>query len=392
MSDIFLCYSKTDVAIANRLFERLQAEGWSVFIDRNTHVGRRWDKEIERKLHAARAVVVLWSAQSRDSDYVLEEADYGKRKDILFPALIESIVLPYGFGRIQTANLTDWEDGVDHAGLTDLLTPLRLHLNGHASESSTIAVKPPQIVTPSLPAPGQIFRDKLKTGGEGPLMVAIPAGRFLMGSPEDESDRYENEGPQHDVQIAQPFAMGVYAVTFDDYDQFCRETGRKKPDDKGWGRENRPVINVSWQDAQDYCIWLCEQTARSYRLPSEAEWEYACRAGTQTRYCTGESIASEQANFNRNVGKTTPVGAYPPNPFGLCDMHGNVWEWCQDIWHDNYQGAPVDGSSWETGNSALRVLRGGSWINYGRSCRSAIRLHFDPSYRHDTGFRLARGH
>jgi len=232
----------------------------------------------------------------------------------------------------------------------------------------------------------------LKTGGEGPLMVEIPAGRFLMGSPQDEPDRVESEGPQHDVQIAQPFAMGVYAVTFDEYDLFCRETGREKPDDKGWGRENRPVINVSWQDAQDYCVWLCEQTVRSYRLPSEAEWEYACRADTQTPYYTGENITKEQANFNRNVGKTTTVGTYPSNPFGLCDMHGNVWEWCQDIWHESYQRAPVDGSSWEDGNSEYRVLRGGSWFSFGWYCRSAGRDRDAPSFRNSlTGFRLARG-
>lgn len=380
------------MAIANRLVERLQAEGWSVFIDRHAHVGRRWHKEIERELHAASAVVVLWSAQSRDSDYVLEEAEYGKKKDILFPALIESIVLPYGFGRIQTANLTDWEDGADHDGLTDLLTPLRLHLNGEVSESMTIVDEPQQIITPFLPAPGQAFRDQLKTGGEGPLMVVIPAGRFLMGSPENEPGRHSNEGPQHEVRIAKPFAMGVYTVTFDDYDLFCQYTGREKPDDGGWGRENRPVINVSWQDAQDYCAWLSEQTGRSYRLPSEAEWEYACRAGTQTPYYTGTGITQDQANFKKNVGKTTPVGAYPSNPFGLCDMHGNVWEWCQDIWHESYQRAPVDGSSWEDGNSEYRVLRGGSWFYYGRDCRSADRDHYGPSnHDYNTGFRLARG-
>ncbi|SFK26717.1 Formylglycine-generating enzyme, required for sulfatase activity, contains SUMF1/FGE domain [Nitrosomonas aestuarii] len=390
MSDIFLCYSKKDAAIANRLVEQLQAESWSVFIDRNTHVGRRWHKEIERELHTARAVVVLWSAQSRDSDYVLEEAEYGKRKDILFPALIESIELTYGFGRIQTAKLTDWEDGADHVGLTDLLTPLRLHLNGHAPEPSIIAVQPQQIVTSSLPEPGRIFRDKLKIGGEGPLMVGIPAGRFLMGSPEDELDRYANEGPQHEVQIAQPLAMGVYAVTFNDYDLFCQHTGREKPYDEGWGRKNRTAINVFWQDAQDYCAWLYEQTGRSYRLPSEAEWEYACRARSQTPHYTGEDITKKQANFNKDVGKTAPVGAYPSNPFGLYDMYGNVWEWCQDTWHDNYQGAPADGSSWETDNS---VLRGGAWFSGGWNCRSADRFHSDPPLRSNfTGFRLARGH
>ncbi|MCB1947530.1 SUMF1/EgtB/PvdO family nonheme iron enzyme [Nitrosomonas sp.] len=395
MSDIFLCYSSTDAAIANRLVERLQAEGWSVFIDRNTHVGRRWHKEIERELHAASAVVVLWSATSRDSDYVLEEAEYGKRKDILFPAFIERVEFPYGFGRIQTADLIGWENGEDHAGLTQLLIPLRLHLNGQdsistpASESKPIIAKPEQIITPSLPAPGQTFRDKLKIGGEGPLMATIPAGRFLMGSPEDEQYRSDHEGPQHEVQIAQPFAMGVYAVTFDDYDDFCKHASRKIPVDEDWGRENRPVINVSWHGAQDYCAWLSEQTGRHYRLPSEAEWEYACRAGKQTPYYTGANISLDQANFNRNVGKTAPVGSYPPNDFGLYDMHGNVFEWCQDIRHKNYKGAPSDGSSWEKGNSEYRVLRGGSWDDDPEGVRSSARSGNHPDDRdYNIGFRV----
>ncbi|SER74330.1 Formylglycine-generating enzyme, required for sulfatase activity, contains SUMF1/FGE domain [Nitrosomonas sp. Nm51] len=384
-----------DATIANRVVERLQAEGWSVFIDRNTHVGRRWHKEIERELHAASAVVVLWSAKSRDSDYVLEEAEYGKRKDILFPAFIERVEFPYGFGRIQTADLIGWENGQDHSGLTQLLIPLRLHLNGQdsistsASEPMPIAVKPKQSITPSLPAPGQTFRDKLKTSGEGPLMVVIPPGRVLMGSPEDEPKRSSREVPQHEVRIAQPFAIGVYTVTFDDYDYFCKHAGREMPEDKGWGRGNRPVINVSWRDAQDYCAWLSEQTGRHYRLPSEAEWEYACRAGKQTPYYTGADISLGQANFNRNVGKTTPVGSYPPNDFGLYDMHGNVWEWCQDRWHENYKGAPSDGSSWEKGNSEARVLRGGSWDDGPELVRSSARVSFHPVLRYGAiGFRV----
>ncbi|MDR4515913.1 MAG: SUMF1/EgtB/PvdO family nonheme iron enzyme [Nitrosomonas sp.] len=389
MSDIFLCYSRTDATIANRLVERLQAEGWSVFIDRNTHVGRRWHKEIERELHAARAVVVLWSVTSRDSDYVLEEAEYGKRKDILFPAFIENVEFPYGFGRIQTADLVGWENGQDHDGLVQLLIPLRLHLNNSAPVSATIAAEPKQIIAPSLSVPGQTFRDKLKIGGDGPLMMVIPDGRFLMGSPEDEQYRSDVEGPQHEVHIAQPFAIGVYAVTFDDYDRFCQHAGKEKPDDRHWGRENRPVINVSWRDAQDYCAWLSEQTGRDYRLPSEAEWEYACRAGKKTPYHTGANINRDQANFDENIGKTIPVGSYPPNDFGLYDMHGNVWEWCEDIWHENYKGAPSDGSSWEKGDGDIRVVRGGSWFYLPGLVRASVRNFAPPDSRLDyLGFRV----
>ncbi|MDP3664722.1 MAG: SUMF1/EgtB/PvdO family nonheme iron enzyme [Nitrosomonas sp.] len=389
MNDIFIGYSRSDSAIAERLVQRFQQEGWQVFIDRKTPVGRKWHKEIERELHAARAVVVLWSAASRDSDFVLEEAEYGKRKDILFPAFIERVECPYGFGRIQTADLMGWNHQMEHAGLVQLLASLRVHLNG-------IGTEPLHSAAPTQPVlkPGQTFRDPLQSGGEGPLLTVIPAGRFVMGSPENEPGRSDDEGPQHEVIIAQPFALGVYAVTFTEYDRFCSATGRKTPDDNDWGRENRPVINVSWHDAQAYRGWLNEQTGQSYRLPSEAEWEYACRAGTQTPFYTGERINSEQANFGKAHGRTLPVGSFPSNKFGLYDMHGNVWEWAQDCWHESYQNAPVDGSAWLEANGGAcdrRVVRGGSWNYYPQYLRSAIRLWFltDVAYL-NLGFRIAR--
>ena len=219
-------------------------------------------------------------------------------------------------------------------------------------------------------------------------MVVIRAGRFLLGSPADEPERSDNEGPQHEVRIAASFAMGVYAVTFEDYERFCDDTTLRKPEDQAWGRGNRPVINVSWEDAHDYCAWLSRQTGRNYRLPSEAEWGYACRAGTDTPFYFGPRITTDQANFDGNYtyngsakGKyrmqTVPVGSFPPNAFGLYDMHGNVWEWCQDTWHKSYEAAPSDGSAWEGGKKMSRVVRGGSWGNRPWGCRAASR-HFHP--------------
>ena len=243
------------------------------------------------------------------------------------------------------------------------------------------------------PAPGQkTFLDKLKSGGEGPLMVVIPAGRFLMGSPPEEPERSDDEGPQHEVRIAEPFAMGVYALTFEEYDRYCEATKREKPGDLGWGRANRPVIDVSWNDAQAYCVWLSEQAGRAYRLPSEAQWEYACRAGTTTPFHFGARIGTDQANFDGNYTyngsakgeyreQTVPVGSFPPNAFGLYDMHGNVWEWCEDAWHGNYKGAPTDGSAWEAKGDVSRVLRGGSGGYYPRFCRAAFRYDYAPDYR-----------
>jgi formylglycine-generating enzyme required for sulfatase activity len=400
MSDIFICYSRTDSTIAGKLVERLRAEGWTVFFDVQTPVGRRWDREIEKALHTAKAVVVLWSAQSRDSEFVLEEAEYGKRKDILFPAFIDRVEFPYGFGRIQTADLIGWVGEPDHPGLKQLLESLRLRFNVPEKPPTTVSPKPVQDLPGRLPAPGQTFRDKLKMGGEGSLMVVIPAGQFVMGSPPDEPERRDDEGPRHDVRIAGPFAMGVYAVTFDDYDRFCDSTNRSKPDDRGWGRNNRPVINVTWEDAQAYCAWLSKQTGRSYRLPSEAEWEYACRAGTTTPFHFGERVTTDQANFDGNYTyngsaegeyreKTMPVGSFPPNAFGLYDMHGNVWEWCQDAWHGNYNDAPTDGSAWEAEGDVARVVRGGSWLGPPVGARSACRGGLAPGGRGvSVGFRV----
>lgn len=395
MSDIFIAYSRNDAATAEQLAQHFRQEGWAVFIDKQTHVGRRWHKEIERELHAAKAVVVLWSATSRDSDFVLEEAEYGKRKDILFPAFIERVECPYGFGRIQTADLVDWDHRTEHAELVQLMKSLRAHLNGSVTKSPIVAepVKPVPIIQTTLKL-GQTFRDKLQSGGEGPLMAVIPAGRFLMGSPDDESGRSSDEGPQHEVIIAQPFALGVYAITFAEYDHFCKVTHRKTPDDNSWGRKNCPVINISWHDAQAYYVWLSEQTEKSYRLPSEAEWEYACRAGTQTPFYTGETIDLKPANFDLAHGRTLPVGSFAPNAFGLYDMHGNVWEWTQDCWHDNYHNAPDDGSPWlekDSGDCDRRVIRGGSWIEYPKNLRSANRdWSRIVGMNYDLGFRIAR--
>ncbi len=201
---------------------------------------------------------------------------------------------------------------------------------------------------------GETFRDTLKDGLSGPEMVVIPAGRFLMGSPKGEAERLDWEGPQHDVNFARPFAMGKYTVTFEEFDRFAQATGRTLPDDEGWGRGRRPVINVIWEDATAYVEWLGGETGEAYRLPSEAEWEYAARAGTATPFHFGATISTKQANYDGNYtygkgrkGKwreqTVEAGSLPANPWGLHEVYGNVWEWVEDCWNDSYEGAPVDG-------------------------------------------------
>ncbi len=246
------------------------------------------------------------------------------------------------------------------------------------------------------------FRDNLKDGGLGPEMVVIPTGSFQMGSLNKELGRSNDEDPQHIVRI-RSFAMGQYEVTFDDYDRFAKATGRKLPSDEGWGRGNRPVINVSWHDAQAYAQWLSAQSGYTYRLPTEAEWEYAARAGTTTPYWWGDQASHEQANYGKESellglaqGRdqwehTAPVGSFPPNPFGLYDTAGNVLEWVDDCYHDKYQGAPDDGSAWGDKPSCDRGIRSGAWSTYPRFLRSAIRFWNMPDATNgNLGFRLAR--
>jgi formylglycine-generating enzyme required for sulfatase activity len=218
-------------------------------------------------------------------------------------------------------------------------------------------------------------------------MIKIPAGTFLMGSPEYEEWRYEDEGPQHEVTINYDFALGRYPVTFQEYDHFCELTSRRKARDCGWGRGRLPVIDVSHQDAKAYCDWLSDVTRANYRLPTEAEWEYACRARTRSIYAFGDYITEEEANFWPNIKKTTEVGAYPANDWNLYDMHGNVWEWCSDGPRTYEQVQVAD----PKGTGSRRVLRGGSWYSEEQNLRSAARYAHSPIKRSDAiGFRVAR--
>ena len=233
------------------------------------------------------------------------------------------------------------------------------------------------------------------TGINEPEMVAIKPGGFWMGSDKELGPNANwMEFPRHKVTIGYPFHMGKYEVTFEQYDNFALATGRQFPDDEGWGRGKRPVINVTWEDAQAYTVWLSEQTGTSYRLPTEAEWEYAARAGTTSIYWWGDKVGENNANCDGCGSKwdnkqTAPVGSFKPNPWGLYDTAGNVWEWGRDIYQKNYDGAPTNGSAW-FGMGKNRVIRGGGWFNFARSCRSANRLRSDPSDRYDyLGFRVA---
>jgi formylglycine-generating enzyme required for sulfatase activity len=229
-----------------------------------------------------------------------------------------------------------------------------------------------------------------------PTMIVIPAGKFMMGSPENEPDRNASEGPQHEVTIAKPFAVSKFEVTFAEWDA-CVAADACPPVADHWGRGNMPAINVSWSDAKQYIGWLSRLTGKEYRLLSEAEWEYAARAGAHTRYSWGDDPDVGNANCDGcgsrwDLRQTAPVGSFKPNAFGLYDVHGNVWEWVEDSWHENYDGAPTDGSAWvRDGDPSFRVARGGSWRNESELVRAAVRVKRHSHVQFDTlGFRVAR--
>jgi len=245
------------------------------------------------------------------------------------------------------------------------------------------------------PGSGASFRDCPNCAE----MVVAPAGVFTMGSPTSESGRQSSEGPQHQVTIAKPFAVGKFPVTFAQWDA-CVDGGGcngYRPDDKGWGRGDRPVINVRWSDAKAYIAWLSAKTGLSYRLLSEAEREYVTRAGTSAPYWWGASISPSQANFvpggerTEDAQRTVPVKSFQPNRWGLYQVHGNVWEWVEDCWADNYDAAPQDGSARITDTCYRRVLRGGSWGSDPQALRSASHTGYFPNLKDAyTGFRVAR--
>jgi formylglycine-generating enzyme required for sulfatase activity len=238
-------------------------------------------------------------------------------------------------------------------------------------------------------------------------MVVVPAGKFIMGSPESEKERKENEGPQHEVTIAKPFAVGRTEVTFAEWDA-CVTAGycATNVSDNNWGRGNQPVINISWDDAKKYIAWLSRMTGKEYRLLTEAEWEYAARAGTTTAYSWGDDIGKGNANCDDcgsewDRKQPAPVGSFKPNAFGLYDMHGNVSEWVEDTSHESYEGVPVDGTAWvlqrppwlmePRSSVSVRVLRGGSWSSNPQYLRAAFR-DWDSTIDRISflGFRLAR--
>jgi len=582
MVDVFISYKREERARCERIHEKLTALGLDVWFDVRLTAGKSFDREIEGAVKGAKAVVVLWSPASVDSEWVREEAGVGKARGVLAAIRIAPCDLPFGFGTTHVEDIHEAEFADDHpawlkildrigdligrpaladysraigqatsllhrfadrhpadrlagkarlladrladsggegaapqarpsaasrvlsgpeagwaqieasfdprdyadfldaypqseqafearrrkrkledwagtdqedpaavtaflrsgsfAALQTLVQATADNLAGAAERSRLLAVSPSAkasearaaaVANRAVLAKSFVIDLRGVSNWPRPVMVAIPPGRLTMGSPETEErwDGYDGEEePQHEVEIEHVFALGRGAVTLGAFSAFIAETnhdmgesafalnGDKWEDTPGRGwrdpgfaqGDDRPVTCVNWHDAQAFIAWLNERLGLTdqpdaYRLPSEAEWEYACRAGTETPFSFGASITTDQANFNGTAGyggdqpsmvwrkATTPVGRFPANAFGLYDMHGDTWDWCEDAWNKTYQGAPADGAPWRTGDASLRVLRGGSWGDTPQGCRAAMRDRNNPTVRGNVlGFRLAR--
>lgn len=252
-----------------------------------------------------------------------------------------------------------------------------------------------KLLTPGLgAADGESFRDCInKECRNSPDMVVVPAGSFMMGAPEEDIMRDADESPQHQVTFKRPFAAGKFAVTFAEWDACVADGGCSayRPADEEWGRGDHPVINVNWHHAKAYAAWLSKKTGKTYRLLTEAEREYVTRAGTTTKYWWGDTVTNGQANYYGSQPRTVPVKSFQPNPWGFYQVHGNVWEWCEDSWHPSYTGAPGDGSAWTDVRADSRVLRGGAWFVVPRRLRASVRYWFKADNRSNyIGFRVAR--
>lgn len=450
---VFLNYRRADAeAWADRLFERLVRhyphEHVFMDIDGAIPFGFPWDEWLDRQVADCDLMLVLigrnWISEFQvrtgpdERDYVRVEIESAlARKIPVVPVLLGEALFPKSADlpesirpllRLQAHRLqrSSFDGDVEvlvtgiarSIALTRQVSPRDQAANPSSSSSSTpkrhesqgnrIPVDAP-ILHGSLDGrlePGAGTSEWFRDIDIGPEMAVVPAGTFTMGS-----HGYGTEKPPHDVTFARPFAVGRFPVLRGQFAAFVAATGR----DMGGGgfgridgewrhdtrfswldpgfpqRDDHPVVCVSWEDAAVYAAWLGARTGKSYRLLTEAEWEYCCGATTKTFYSTGDEITSAQANFDNHEKGTTPAQKYPPNPWGLFDMHGNVWEWCQDYWNASYQGAPTDGAAWQAGNASLRVARGGSWLIISQMLRTALRGRVRPDARVVTfGFRVAR--
>ena len=398
--DVFLCHNSEDKPQVIEIAEQLKLCGLKPWLDKwELRPGHSWQDVLEENIEQINAAAVfvgkngLGPWQRREINAFLRK--FVSRECPVIPILLSDAPkepkLPTFLEEIMWVDFRTSDPNPMSQliwGITGKKSDQQINFK---AQTNPVA---PTVITEILPK-GILLE-----------MVKIPAGSFLMGTEEAEvirlckeyeTDWFKCEMPQHRVNL-QEFYLGKYPVTQEQYQAIMGNN-------PSYFKNNpkNPVEKVSWDDAQIFCQKLNEKTGKKYRLPSESEWEYACRAGTTSSFSFGETISTEQANYDGNVicgkgkqgvyrEKTTPVGSFPDNKFGLYDLHGNVWEWCEDVWHEKYENAPKDGSSWNENNSqvSFRTLRGGSWYSDPEFCRSADRSSFNAgNCINYIGFRLA---
>lgn len=432
MADVFISYKKQDADWARRVGDGLRAEGFSVFWDDNLGPDKAWDERLEEELQVSRSVVVLWSPRSVASTWVRTEAHVGQDHGKLVPVMIEACELPLAFRLTQTLDLSAWSGDREHRHWRKLATWIadlaaaRAGIQEAAGHSpSDIAARQRAVIgslkssepvwdgaTISFSTPaGTAFGDAAGL----PVMRIIPAGEFMMGSPAGETERRESEGPQKRVKIARPLGFSVFPLTRSEARMVLGDAAAPRQQEKSSGGlfglfgakratqtpaaitpgdDTLPAVDLSLEAATRIAARLSEATGERYRLPSESEWEYACRAGSNGRYFWGDTPTTDRANFMADgVGPSAlkPCGAFRPNEFGLYDMHGNVREWTLDLWHDSLAETPADGSPALGGQSAMNVVRGGSFMDGPAMLRSAARGRATATVGNAaTGVRLVR--
>ncbi|MEX1325518.1 MAG: SUMF1/EgtB/PvdO family nonheme iron enzyme [Desulfobacterales bacterium] len=393
MADIFISYARADREKVRPFTESLEKTGWQVWWDRQIRSGSAFDRKIEQALDEAQCVIVIWSHNSVESDWVRAEAGDGLERGILVSIAIEQgLRVPLRFRNVHTDLLIDLAVDQAPSVFKKILEDINTLIGGLKTEGTATRTETKQKTKMIEPKEKELSeQQKALTNIIGMEFFFIQAGSFTMGS----STGNDDERPPHKVKISKSFYLQTTQVTQGQW-QKAMEGNPSNFKDRG---AYCPVEQVSWDMTQGFIKKLNKMEGSSkYRLPTEAEWEYACRAGTTTEFSFGDYAGQlgEYAWFNGNSGKwlnkkTHRVGTKKPNPWGLYDMHGNVWEWVEDDWHDTYEGAPADGSAWvDNPRSANRVIRGGGWGYGARLCRSAVRHGYSPGGRgRGIGFRLA---
>jgi formylglycine-generating enzyme required for sulfatase activity len=429
---IFLNYRRDDsrwptLSLYNLLAQALPRDQLFMDVEGYIRPGDDFVEVLEEQVSACEVMIVVIGPQwlallekrlNDPADFVrVEIATALARQITVIPVLVDGASMPgasqlpeplKALSRRQATRLSHDRFNADGQGLVKVLQESLGRKKALAAASGDPALR-------VQPGSGESFRDG--DASWAPEMVVVPAGAFMIGTAQAEIDAlckeckdppewFKREAPQHEAAIAKPFAVGRYAVTRGEFAVFVREADHQIPDswcNPGFAQDDsHPVVCVNWYDAKAYVKWLNGKTGKDYRLLSEAEWEYACRAETMTPFWWGASISTDQANYEGNFSfggsrkgeyreKTMPVKSFQPNPWGLYQIHGNVWEWCEDCWNETYAGAPADGSAWTTGDCSLRVSRGGSWNDVPQDLRAAYRYgnaSVDRDY--NAGFRLAR--